>query len=179
MNKNLWKVKSAMAAIMCSTLLIGGQAYAATTSSAATAPIQSTSGVGAQVIQAGEKYLGTPYQYASSRADKSTMDCSEFTYWAFLEGAGVNIGKGGARSQAAKGTYVSRDNLQVGDLVFFSTPATMKYPANSIKRIGHVGIYAGNNVVLHTFGKGGVRFSNMGSGWWSDHFVTARRVLNG
>lgn len=177
MNKNMWKMKSVLAAVMCATLMIGGQAHAATVSSTPTVTIQSTGGVGANVIKAGKKYLGTPYQYASTRANKKTMDCSEFTYWAFKEGAGVNIGKGGARSQYQKGKYVARKDLKVGDLVFFSTPATMKYPAKSIKRIGHVGIYAGNNQVLHTFGKGGVRFSNMGSGWWDAHYVGAKRVL--
>lgn len=177
MNKNLWKMKSVMAAVMCTTLLVGGQAQAATTSSTSTVSIQSTS-VGAKVINAGKKYLGTPYQYASSRANKKTMDCSEFTYWAFKEGAGINIGKGGARSQYKKGKYVARKNLKVGDLVFFSTKATMKYSKKSIKRIGHVGIYAGNNKVLHTYGKGGVKFSDMGNGWWDDHYVGARRVLN-
>lgn len=133
-------------------------------------------GMGEKIIQAGEKYMGTPYQYGSSRFDKSTMDCSEFTMWAYREGAGIDLGRGGARSQYQKVTHISRNDLQVGDLVFFSTKATMKYSPDSINRIGHVGIYAGNNKILHTYGKGGVTYSDMASGWWDTHFVAAGRA---
>ncbi len=171
MNKQNWIAGAAIAVLLGSSLVPGGQAYAATSK-------VSSSSTGVQVIKAGEKYLGTPYKYASSRSDKSTMDCSEFTMWAFLEGAGINLGKGGARSQYSQGRHVSRSNLKVGDLVFFSTKATMKYPAGSIKRIGHVGIYAGNNKVLHTYGAGGVKYSSMASGWWDKHYVGATRILN-
>lgn len=130
------------------------------------------------VIKAGEKYMGTPYKYASSRSDKSTMDCSEFIMWAFKEGAKIDMGKGGARSQFKKTREISRSQLRAGDLVFFSTGATMKYDKNSINRIGHVGIYVGDNKVLHTYGEGGVKYSSMNSGWWNEHFVRAGRVIN-
>lgn len=130
------------------------------------------------VIKAGEKYLGTPYQYASSRSDKSTMDCSEFVMWAFQEGAGINLGRGGARSEFQKTKEISRSELRPGDLVFFSTRATMKYGADTINRIGHVGIYVGDDKVLHTYGAGGVKYSSMKSGWWNEHFARAGRVIN-
>ncbi|WP_246009263.1 C40 family peptidase [Brevibacillus fluminis] len=211
-----WKMNAAVAVLMCSSLLVGGQAHAATyshhhshhkhqalghaqwsnsngsgtdslQSSTSTPDTQTQAGndtaasqgsnAGEQVIKAGEKYMGTPYQYGSSRSDKSTMDCSEFVMWAFKEGAGIDLGRGGARSEYKKVTPISRNDLQVGDLVFFSTRATMKYSPGSINRIGHVGIYAGNNKVLHTYGKGGVTYSNMSSGWWDTHFVAAGRVL--
>ncbi|MFM1655179.1 C40 family peptidase [Brevibacillus sp. B_LB10_24] len=131
---------------------------------------------GQQIIKAGEKYMGTPYKFGGGRKNKSTMDCSGFTMIAYKEGAGIDLGKGGARSQYKQGTPIARKNLQVGDLVFFSTKATMKYPAGSINRIGHVGIYAGNNKILHTYGKPGVTFSSMASGWWDQHYVGAVRI---
>ncbi len=133
-------------------------------------------GIGEKVIKAGEKYLGTPYQYGASRSSKSTMDCSSFVMWAFKEGAGIDLGRGGARSQYQKVQHISRKDLQAGDLIFFSTRATMKYSPGSIQRIGHVGIYAGNNKILHTYGKGGVTYSDF-SGWWDQHFVAAGRVI--
>jgi len=138
---------------------------------------QVSNDIGAKIIKAGEKYLGTPYKYASDRDTKTTMDCSEFTMWAFKEGAGIDLSRGGARTQFKKGTPIKRSELKVGDLVFFSTGKTMKYPADSINRIGHVGIYAGNNKVLHTYGKGGVKYSSMDKGWWNDHYVTAARYF--
>ncbi|GED73056.1 hypothetical protein BRE01_67580 [Brevibacillus reuszeri] len=97
--------------------------------------------------------MGTPYKNASSRSNKSTMDCSEFTMWAYREGTWKDLRRGGASSQYKKATKVSRNNLEVDVLVFFSTNATMKYSANSINRIGHLGIYAGNKKILHTMVK--------------------------
>lgn len=175
MTKRNWLTKTTLTVLLSTSLLLIGESGQALASTSNTVSTQSAS-VGAKIIKAGEKYLGTPYKYASSRYDKSTMDCSEFTMWAYKEGAGINIGKGGARSQYKQGTKIKRSNLRVGDLVFFSTKATMKYPKDSIKRIGHVGIYAGNNKVLHTYGAGGVRYSNMAKGWWDDHYVGAVRI---
>ncbi|RAP31011.1 hypothetical protein C2W64_00183 [Brevibacillus laterosporus] len=146
-----------------------------TDKSSKTSQKATSASTGQKIIAAGEKYLGVPYKYASGRKDKSTMDCSAFTMWAYKEGAGINLGTGGARSQYKQGTPISRSELQVGDLVFFSTKKTMKYSKSSVERIGHVGIYAGNNKVLHTYGKGGVTYSNMSKGWWNDHFERAAR----
>ncbi|MGC5325965.1 C40 family peptidase [Brevibacillus sp. SYSU BS000544] len=166
MTKRNWLLKTTLAVLLSTSMVaIGepGQASALTITQ------------GKQVIKAGEKYLGTPYKYASSRYTKSTMDCSEFTMWAYKEGVNIDLGKGGARSQYKKGTRIKRSELRVGDLVFFSTGATMKYAKGTIERIGHVGIYAGNNKVLHTYGKGGVRYSSMADGWWDDHYEAAAR----
>jgi cell wall-associated NlpC family hydrolase len=69
-----------------------------------------------------------------------------------------------------EGTYVSRANLQVGDLVFFTTK-------DSNGKIGHVGIYVGDGNMIHTYGDGGVKYSTIEKGWWNDHYVTARRLL--
>lgn len=175
MTKRNWFTKTSLAVLLSTSLLLIGESGQALASTSNTVSTQSSS-IGQKIIKAGEKYLGTPYKYASSRYDKSTMDCSEFTMWAYKEGAGIDIGKGGARSQYKQGTKIKRSQLRVGDLVFFSTKATMKYPKSSINRIGHVGIYAGNNKVLHTYGAGGVRYSNMASGWWDDHYVGAVRI---
>jgi len=49
-----------------------------------------------------------------------------------------------SRDQAKEGTFVSKSNLQTGDLVFFTT-------VDSGKNIGHVGIYVGNgNMIIRT-----------------------------
>lgn len=133
--------------------------------------------IGRNIIATAEQYLGIPYKYCSSRKEKTTMDCSGFTMWAYKEGAGINLGAGGARSQYKQGTPIPRSKLRVGDLVFFSTKKTMKYPKKSINRIGHVGIYAGNNQVLHIYGKEGVKYSNMSKGWWNNHYERAARYL--
>lgn len=121
----------------------------------------------------GEKYIGVPYQIGGR--SPAAFDCQGFTRFVFAK-HGIRL-PSGARRQATVGTHVSLDQLQQGDLVFFSTPATIKYPAHSIKRIGHVGIYIGHGKVLHTYGKPGITISNLRSPWWRGHYVSARRIL--
>ncbi|MGD8192727.1 NlpC/P60 family protein, partial [Brevibacillus ginsengisoli] len=141
--------------------------------------------IGQAVIQAGLKYLGTPYEYASSRSTKTTMDCSEFVMWAYREGAGIDMGRGGATSEfnyvKAHGTYYyDKSKLQPGDLIWF-----MKYRGwkasdyagidASSQPIQHIGIYMGNNKVLHTFGAGGVKITDLEGTHWGYRFIKAGR----
>lgn len=39
-----------------------------------------------QVIEAGKKYMGTPYEFGSNRSNTRTFDCSDFVRQAFWEG---------------------------------------------------------------------------------------------
>lgn len=128
---------------------------------------------GSQIISTGAKYLGVKYKLGGH--SPSAFDCQGFTRYVFNK-YGVHL-PAGARNQSKVGKKISRNNLRVGDLVFFSTKATMKYSSSSIKRIGHVGIYAGNGKIIHTYGKGGVKYTSLKSAWWSSHYVTARRVI--
>ncbi|MFM1654354.1 C40 family peptidase [Brevibacillus sp. B_LB10_24] len=132
--------------------------------------------LGQKIIKTGEKYLGTPYKFGAKTGNTSSFDCSSFTQYVMQQN-GIKISRG-ARAQFKDGKKVDRKDLRVGDLIFFSTENNIKkYPAGSINRIGHVGIYAGNGKVLHTYGSGGVRYSSIEKGWWNDHYVTAARYF--
>ncbi|EST56465.1 gamma-DL-glutamyl hydrolase [Brevibacillus panacihumi W25] len=143
--------------------------------------------LGNKVVSAGMKYLGTPYEYGSTRSNKKTMDCSEFTMWAYLDGAGIDMGRGGAKSQAnyvkAHGTMTTDINkLKKGDLVF-----VMKYKGwkesdykgidVSKQSINHVAIYLGDNKLLHTYSKesGGVRITDFKGTHWEYRFISGGR----
>ncbi|MVO99016.1 C40 family peptidase [Paenibacillus lutrae] len=128
-----------------------------------------------KIIDLADNYMGRPYKLGAKTGNTSSFDCSSLVQFVYQKN-GIKLARG-ARGQYENGKPIKRSQLKRGDLVFFSTTATLKYSKNSIKRIGHVGIYAGNNKVLHTFGKGGVKYSNMGSGWWDKHYVTAVRVI--
>lgn len=159
------------------------------TDSGATAPNPGTPGasIGDKVIEAGKKYLGTPYEYGSTRANKKTMDCSEFTMWAYLEGAGIDMGKGGAKSQAnyvkSHGSYTTDINkLKRGDLVFFMSYKGYKesdYQNIDVAKqsITHVGIYMGDDKLLHTFSKesGGVKITDFKGTHWEYRFIMGGR----
>lgn len=115
--------------------------YAGTATPAGyTAPAPgSGSGKGYAALQAALSKIGSPYIWGAT--GPSSFDCSGLTSWAFAQ-AGVSIPRS-AEAQAGSGTPVSRADLQPGDLVFFYSP------------VSHVGIYAGNGMVVHapTFGQ--------------------------
>ncbi|WP_139488749.1 C40 family peptidase [Brevibacillus dissolubilis] len=128
-----------------------------------------------KIIATGEEFKGIPYKFGAEYETSGRFDCSSFTQYIFKQN-GIKIPRT-ARPQSKIGTPVAREDLQIGDLVFFSTKATMKYAADSVNRVGHVGVYAGDNKVLHTYGEGGVRYSTLAKGWWDDHYVRAVRVI--
>lgn len=120
-----------------------------------------------KVIAYADNYLGTPYKFGASTNTTRYFDCSSFTHHVF-EKFGWDLPRT-ARAQAKVGRYVSKSNLKKGDLVFFKVPSRGNF-------IGHVGIYAGNGKMIHTFGEGGVKFSSINTSYWKKNYATARRI---
>lgn len=156
-----------------STLLATGttetvQARSIEVTSGSTA--SATINVGSQVVNFGKQFIGTPYEFGASTTTTRVFDCSSFMKYIFNK-YGVSLTRTSA-NQAKQGTKVSRADLQVGDLVFFSSGSR-----STGKNITHVAVYAGNGKILHTYGKPGVTLSDLNSGNWDRTYVTARRVL--
>jgi hypothetical protein len=138
-----------------------------TPQSAQAATVTSTS-VADNVIATGKQYLGVPYQFSAKAGRTDAFDCSSFTQYAFKQN-GINIPRS-SRQQATAGTFVPKDQLQPGDLVFSDT--------NRDGVINHVSIYMGNGKLLHTYRVGvGVTISNFAGSTWDKTYVTARRVI--
>jgi LysM repeat protein len=124
--------------------------------------------LGDDIINTGDNYLGTPYKYGSAFGNTSTFDCSSFTSYVFSK-HGITLPRTSS-GQASTGAYVSKANLQKGDLVFYDTDFNGS--------INHVGIYAGNGKMLNAQSKG-VAFADAFSPYyWGARYVTARRVIN-
>lgn len=86
---------------------------------------------GQAVVNYGMKFLGNPYVFGGTSLTNGA-DCSGFVqsvYAAF----GVSLPRNSAAQRSA-GYAVSMSDIQPGDIVCYS---------------GHVGIYAGNNTLLH------------------------------
>ncbi|NHN33393.1 C40 family peptidase [Paenibacillus agricola] len=119
-----------------------------------------------KIISLGLKYKGTPYKFGAKVGQTRTFDCSTLTK--FIYGKyGINLPRTSAQ-QSKMGSYVSKRNWKKGDLLFFSVPGR--------SGVGHVGVYVGNNKMLHTYGAGGVKISTVNS-YWNSHYITARRVI--
>ncbi|CAI6084184.1 C40 family peptidase [Cohnella sp. JJ-181] len=124
-----------------------------------------------QVIAIAKSYMGrVSYDYGTRNPSRLIFDCSSFTEFVFAK-VGVDL-KWGTKHQKSAGSFVSKGNLAKGDLVFFDTVGSN----NGV--INHVGIYMGNGQVIHdTPSVDGLLISSVNSGYWSSHYVSARRVL--
>jgi len=135
----------------------------------ATAKSSSQANKASQVISIGMRYKGVPYKFGSSKNTTQTFDCSSFTQRVFKQ-VGIKLPRD-SRQQSKVGKHVSKGQLKKGDLVFFRS-----YGSAS-PRITHVAIYAGNNTLLHTYGRPGVTTTKFRGTSWEQRFEGARRVL--
>jgi hypothetical protein len=110
---------------------------------------------GEQIVSYAKQFLGTPYVYGGTTP--SGFDCSGFTQYVYQH---FNIAiTRTTDTQINQGIPVSQSNLQLGDLVFPTS--------------GHVGIYVGNNQIIHAPYPGQVvKIETI----WS--FYAGRRILN-
>lgn len=117
-----------------------------------------------RVINTSFQYIGVPYVFGGT--SPSGFDCSGFTSYVFAN-AGIALPRT-ADAQYEVGTPVSYDELQKGDLVFFST---YTYGAS------HVGIYIGDGKFINASTSRGVAIDSLNSGYWSSTYIGARRVI--
>ncbi len=117
-----------------------------------------------QLISSANKYLGTPYVYGGTTANG--FDCSGYTQ-AVFRNLGISLPRT-SKAQYGVGSAVSRQNLEVGDLVFFNTSGS---------GVSHVGIYYGDNKFINAE-SAGVKVSSMGSSYWSKRYIGAKRVAS-
>ncbi len=123
---------------------------------------------GQEIVNFAKQYLGCKYVYGGS--GPSTFDCSGFTMYVYKH-FGVSLSHS-ATAQSKKGSYVAKENLQPGDLVFFKDYQTMD-------GIGHCGIYIGDGNFIHASSGTGycVKISTLLSGSYKTRYETARRLF--
>ena len=123
---------------------------------------------GEEVVNYAKQYLKCKYVYGAS--GPSTFDCSGFTMYVFKH-FGISLSHS-ATAQSKKGTYVAKEDLQPGDLVFFKDYQTMD-------GIGHCGIYVGDGNFIHASSGTGycVKLSTLLTGSYNTRYSTARRII--
>jgi cell wall-associated NlpC family hydrolase len=90
-----------------------------------------------EVLQIGSQYIGT--RYCKGGTSPSCFDCSGFTQFVYRK-AGIDIPRVGG-SQLKSMHIISAEEAHPGDLVFFPTRSGYIY---------HVGIYAGDGMMIHS-----------------------------
>ncbi len=96
------------------------------------------------------KLIGTPYIWGGTST--TGFDCSGLIYYVY-GGLGKNIGRV-ADDQYRSGTPVDKNNLRMGDLVFYGTP----------EEATHVGMYIGKGMMIHSAGGRDNTADNPGKG---------------
>jgi len=128
-------------------------------SSTSSAPVPSSQYGG--VVGIAMQYLGTPYVWGG--ASPGGFDCSGFAMYVYSQ-VGVSLPHNAAMQYNTVGTYVPRDQLQPGDLVFFDG-------------LGHMGIYIGGGQFIHAPHTGDVvKISSLDDSWYAATYVGAKRV---
>jgi len=118
-----------------------------------------------ELLRIAESRLGAPYRYGGSGPD--TFDCSGLVEYAYRQ-VGIAVPRTAA-AQFAAATPVRRHDMRPGDLVFFRL---------SGRKVGHVGIYVGDDLFVHAPQSGGhVRTASLDEEIFRRGFVGAGRFL--
>ena len=112
--------------------------------------------------------LGEPYVYGGQ--EPGGFDCSGLMEYVFHY-SGFSIPRT-ADAQLAQGLAIDKADLVPGDLVFFNNPE------ESSEFITHVGLSIGGGTFLLASVSNGVCIRSLETGYFAEHFVCARRLLN-
>jgi len=113
-----------------------------------------------------KKLVNIPYKFGGNSI--LGIDCSAYVkkVYGLL---GMDLPRT-AREQFNEGETIDREELSMGDLVFFRTYAS--FPS-------HVGIYLGNNLFIHASSKGKkVKVDNLDAPYFVKRFIGAKRLLD-
>ena len=119
---------------------------------------------GKEIVSRAAKYKGVPYVFGGTTT--KGFDCSGYVQYVFKD-CKAKLPRL-ADEQALQGIFVTQKQLRPGDLVFFTT-----YAAGA----SHVGIYAGDGMMIHAPRTGDVvKYQSMETDYYRSQYAGARRV---
>jgi len=124
-------------------------------------------GIQDRLILFAKKLLDIPYRFGGNSL--LGIDCSAYVQKVYGI-IGVNLPRS-AREQFTEGNSVEKEELSMGDLVFFKTYAS--FPS-------HVGIYLGNNLFIHASSRSKkVTIDSLETPYYLKRFIGGKRVIEG
>ena len=120
-----------------------------------------------EIVRTAKSFLGVPYRWGGTSPARG-FDCSGFSMTVYQLN-GLNLPRS-SKAQWKVGMPIDRDQLSQGDLVFFATTGSGK--------VSHVGIYLGENNIIHAPGWGKkIRIDSLSKKYYRRHFVGMRSYL--
>ncbi len=119
-----------------------------------------------KLVTFAKKLLNIPYKFGGNSI--MGIDCSAYVkrVYGFL---GIELPRTARAQFQAGGETVDKDELSIGDLVFFRTYAS--FPS-------HVGIYLGNNLFIHASSRGKkVTIDSLETPYYLKRFIGGKRLL--
>lgn len=128
----------------------------------------SSSDLRSRVVEYAKQFLGVPYKWGGS--SPSGFDCSGFVKYVYNH-FNISMSRTASSQFSSLSTKVSKSDLRVGDLVFFSSPS-------NTKAIHHVGIYVGGGSFIHASSPGNdVKYDSILKGYYNTYYMGARDVI--
>lgn len=121
----------------------------------------------AKLINEAEKYLGYPYVFGGS-SPATSFDCSGFVCWVYTYSGVHNLPRTTAQGIYNQCKRVSDSEAKPGDLIFF------KGTYNAGETVTHIGIYVGNNRMLHCGNP--IQYTSIDTNYWRNHFYAYGRL---
>lgn len=114
------------------------------------------------------QYVGYAYVYGGASPEEG-FDCSGLVYYVLAQ-HGYEVYHGATSQYSEEILSGPVDELQVGDLLFFSD--------NGGYDMFHVGIYIGGGQFVHAANSdSGVKISELDSEYWGSYFYAAKRIV--
>jgi cell wall-associated NlpC family hydrolase len=120
------------------------------------------------LVKTAYDFIGVPYLWGGASFDDA-FDCSGLTMTVYQLN-GLNLPRNSARQFEAGSAVDSIDDLQKGDLVFFS--ARWKFG------VSHVGVYIGNGQFIHASSQGKkIRIDSLSTAYFAKHYIGGKTYL--
>ena len=119
------------------------------------------------LMEEAAKYLGYSYVWGGS-SPSTSFDCSGFVCWVFTNSGVHNLPRTTAQGIYDQCTPVSASEAKAGDIIFFIGTY------NSAGAVSHVGIYCGNEVMIHCGDP--IKYASINTPYWQIHFYSFGRL---
>lgn len=113
------------------------------------------------LLSEARSWLGVPYKYGGN--DRSGVDCSGFVLQVYQRALDIPLPRT-SREQHKYCTATSKERLIPGDLIFFASDKDRE-------TVAHVGIFMGDNMMIHASTSKGVIISDITSSYYARNYA--------